>query len=119
LMSLIDTGSVLRSTGSQRFRLVAVVESTQGPLALAVDRVIGLRDIFTDEIAETLQSRSGDEDRPIKATTKDLVSLLDVDLLASSGETTLGQLTDTARTQSLEPDGVSQPLSAPAQQDKE
>ncbi|MCP4902070.1 MAG: chemotaxis protein CheW, partial [bacterium] len=47
LMSLIDTGSVLRSTGSQRFRLVAVVESTQGPLALAVDRVIGLRDIFT------------------------------------------------------------------------
>ena len=57
---------------------MVVVEDKRGAVGLLVDRVLGFREIYSDEIAENLGRTRSDSGRPVKAVTRDLVSVVDV-----------------------------------------
>jgi len=68
--------------GGPSGRSWVVVESGQRALALRIDSVVGLRDLFEGELAPDLGQ--GDGGGLVRAVTDDLVSLLDVERLLSS-----------------------------------
>ena len=84
LISVIDTGRLFQSTQKPGLRFVAVVETSQGAVALAVDQVLGLRHLYADDIAETVHLGDADREQMIRFTTTDLVSVLDVERLVVS-----------------------------------
>ncbi len=63
---------------------MAVLESSAGPLGLVVERVVEFREIHSEELAEDLGAAATDMSRPVLATTKDLIAILDVDRLLAS-----------------------------------
>ncbi|MGC4119892.1 MAG: hypothetical protein QM765_36010 [Myxococcales bacterium] len=60
---------------------LVVLADAELAAGLLVDAVLGFREVFSDEQAAGLGERNG---RPVLATTRDLVSILDVDALARS-----------------------------------
>ena len=63
-----------------------VIEGREGPLGLMVDRVLGFRGVFADEIAGDYVERSSSSARFVKALTTDLVAILDAERLLESEE---------------------------------
>lgn len=77
LLGVVDLASILGASG-ERPSVLVVVEGTGGPLGLAVQSVLGFRDVYEDELSDELGM---DPQRPIRAMTRDLVALLDVERL--------------------------------------
>jgi chemotaxis signal transduction protein len=84
LISVVDTGRLFHSTEQTGPRFVAVIETSRGPVALAVDQVVGLRHLYADDIAESVHLGDADREQMIRFTTNDLVSVLDVERLVSN-----------------------------------
>lgn len=83
ILSVVDLGEFHGQGKSGNGKLFAVVESTRGAVAFCIETVLGLRDVFEDEIAEDLSRDDGDQ-KLAHVVTKDLVKLIDVaGLLAS------------------------------------
>jgi purine-binding chemotaxis protein CheW len=77
LLGVVDLASIFGAAGEQPSVLV-VVEGAGGPLGLAVQSVLGFRDVYEDELSDEMGMDPG---RPIRAMTRDLVLLLDVERL--------------------------------------
>jgi chemotaxis signal transduction protein len=84
LISVIDTGRLFQSTEQPSLRFVAVVKTSRGPFALAIDQVNGLRHLYADDIAETVRLGDADREQMVRFTTTDLVSVLDVERLVAN-----------------------------------
>jgi len=77
IVGVVELASIL-GAGGERASAMAVVESAGGPLGLAVESVLGFRDIYEDELSAQMMA---DSQRPIQAMTKDLVAIVDVERL--------------------------------------
>ncbi|MDI1446059.1 chemotaxis protein CheW [Polyangium sp. 6x1] len=77
IVGVVDLASIL-GAGGERAGAMAVVEGAGGPLGLAVESVLGFRDIHEDELSAQMKA---DSHRPIQAMTKDLVAIIDVERL--------------------------------------
>lgn len=89
LMSVVDLAELhgRGKTGDSAY--FAILESSRGSVAVRIETVIGFRDVFEDEIAETLTTVQEDTGLT-HVVTKDFVSLLDVDQLLSSERLIVG-----------------------------
>lgn len=74
-------GQPLRRQGPK----LAVVEGSQGAIGLLIDEVIGFREVLDSEVSTTLSPNARTQ-RFTRAITKDLVSVLDVDLLLAGND---------------------------------
>lgn len=74
LMSVVDVGQWLDGSGSEARAFLAVLDSDDGPLALCVDRVVGVQSVYEDEVATDVAS--GDTHRIVDYVTEGLVSVL-------------------------------------------
>ncbi|MDC0742977.1 chemotaxis protein CheW [Polyangium mundeleinium] len=77
IVGVVDLASIL-GAGGERASAMAVVEGAGGPLGLAVESVLGFRDIHEDELSAQMKA---DSHRPIQAMTKDLIAIIDVERL--------------------------------------
>jgi chemotaxis signal transduction protein len=84
LISVIDSGRICHSTEQPSLRFVAVVDTSRGSVALAIDQVIGLRHLYADDIAATVHLGDADREQMVRFTTTDLVSVLDVERLVAN-----------------------------------
>ncbi|WP_437752410.1 chemotaxis protein CheW [Sorangium sp. So ce1389] len=83
LLGVVDLATVLGAT-VERASAMAIVAGAGGPLGLAVQSVIGFREVYEDELSAEL---GADPHRPFRAMTRDFVALLDVTRLpAAPGE---------------------------------
>jgi purine-binding chemotaxis protein CheW len=80
IVSVVDLAAWLHQGGAEDAAFIAVLDGPRGPVAFLIDEVLGLREVLAEELASGL---GGDDDRrgPIAATTRDLVSLLDLDAM--------------------------------------
>lgn len=74
LLGVVNLAVVL-GANADRFNAMAVVNGAGGPLGLAVESVLGFRDIAEDELTEPIRS---DAQSPICALTKDFITIIDV-----------------------------------------
>lgn len=89
LVSVLDVRALRnRGTGASA-PFFAVIEQGSRALALLADEVLGLEDVFEDELRDPLLTASARTDF-IRAVTKDLVQLLDVAALFSSPRILVG-----------------------------
>ncbi len=85
IVSVIDLASWFEVPVRSNASFTAVVEGTKGKLGLLVDGVRGFREIGVSDLAETFNDASVTS-RPIRATTKDLTTILDVEKLFLSSD---------------------------------
>lgn len=78
LLSVLDLQNWLNLLSPSRARYLAVVRSSGEFMAILVDTIIDVRDLSREDIADTIAT---DLSRGQRATTKDLVTLLDIDVL--------------------------------------
>jgi purine-binding chemotaxis protein CheW len=78
IVPVLDLHGWLKMAGRSSPRYLAIVRGTSGPMAILVDAVSDVRDIGDKDIAESL---TPDRARGLRAITKDLVTLLDVEAL--------------------------------------
>lgn len=92
LMSVLDLGRWFQVTGrGAEPTFLAVVEGSRGALGLLVESVEGFREVGEDEIAQKLTAAPRAVGRPIRATTRDLVTLLDIERLLESPQIIVGR----------------------------
>jgi purine-binding chemotaxis protein CheW len=87
IVSVVRLGALLDiegSTETRNTRFLAVVEGREGPLALLVDAVVEFRDVAAQDIVSREEHIAGERGRPVRALTRDLVTLLDVEALLAS-----------------------------------
>jgi chemotaxis signal transduction protein len=83
LVGVVDLALLLGVGNAHERAFLAMVAASEGPIGFLVDRVIGFREIDADDLSS---GTAVDSRRPVKAITKDLVTILDMDrLLASEG----------------------------------
>ena len=88
VFGVVDLGEWFGIAEGREERYLVVLGGFKVPLGLLVGSVLGFRDVRADEIASGL--RDGDCGvRPVSFTTRDLVSVLDLDALARSPDLTL------------------------------
>jgi chemotaxis signal transduction protein len=74
LLGVVDLASIVGMSG-ERAAMMAIVGGSGGPLGLAVQSVLGFRDIHVDELSKELGEGA---QRLFRAVTRDLVAVLDV-----------------------------------------
>jgi purine-binding chemotaxis protein CheW len=98
IVSVVDLAAWLEMGRTDDAELVVVLEGSRGPVALLVDTVMGLREVFEDELVSGLGA-AGEEGRPIVATTRDLVSVLDLDRVMANDALVAGGALERRRRQ--------------------
>ncbi len=96
LISVVDTARWFGIAAGSKATYLAVIDGPSGPLGLLVDAVLGFREIFEDEIATTFSRDETSRGRPIRAITKDLVALVDVERLLSDNQIVVDHSESTA-----------------------
>ncbi|MCP4660962.1 MAG: chemotaxis protein CheW [bacterium] len=91
LISALDLGRWFQVAGPAEPAFLAVVEGSRGALGLLVESVEGFREVEEEEIAQKLTAAPRAAGRPIRATTRDLVTLLDVERLLESPQIVMGR----------------------------
>jgi purine-binding chemotaxis protein CheW len=81
LISVVSLARFFKLESSGVSDFLAVVEGKLGAIGLLADTLLGFRDIYADEIAEKFGKNTADDERPIRAITKDLVSIIDLQRL--------------------------------------
>lgn len=74
IIGVVNLAGILGSN-DDNIGALAVVNGSGGPLGLAVEAVLGFRDIYDDELSEPIRA---DAQTPIQAITKDFVTIIDV-----------------------------------------
>ncbi len=90
IVTVVDLAMWFASTGRPNFAFTAIVEGLPGKIGLLVDRVDGFRKIGLSDLCETLDDTSIEFNRPIRATTKDLITILDIDRLFTCSDVRAG-----------------------------
>ena len=83
LMSVIHLAHWIEVETESKASFLAIIEGTEGPLGLAVEAVAEFRDIFAEEIAKSFDRSQVDSKMPFRATTKDLITILDLGRIAN------------------------------------
>lgn len=89
LLSVIDLAELHGRGKTGNSDYFALVESSRGAVAMRIESVLGFRDVFEDEIAETLTSVE-EATGLVHVVTKDFVSLVDVEPLLASERLLVG-----------------------------
>jgi purine-binding chemotaxis protein CheW len=84
LVSAVDLGIWLGVPKQSKETFLVVVEKEKQKLGLLIDQIQGFRDIGKSDIAENFSSTASSEGHPIRATTRDLIAILDVPKLFES-----------------------------------
>jgi purine-binding chemotaxis protein CheW len=90
LMTVIDLARWFRISTSSRCEFLAIVNGPPGLLGLQIETTEGFRTVYADEVVQTLQISESTTSRPFRATTRDLLTLLDITRLFSSQQIILG-----------------------------
>ncbi len=91
LISALDLGRWFQVTDPAEPTFLAVVEGSRGALGLLVEAVEGFREVAEEEIAQKLTAAPRTAARPIRGTTRDLVTLLDIERLLESPQIIVGR----------------------------
>ena len=92
VVSVVDLGRWFGIAGTRATPThLVLVEGAPGLLALGVEGGGALRDIHDDEVAPSLAEQQFSSDLPIRATTNDLLTVLDLQALFDSAEIYVGQ----------------------------
>jgi chemotaxis signal transduction protein len=79
VLGVVDL-AMLVAVGTIEPRFLAVIETSSGPMGLAVEAVIDFRDLFEDELAPGVLV-TGQGQRVLAAVTRDFVGVVDVERL--------------------------------------
>ncbi len=90
LMTVVDLARWFRVSTTSRSEFLAILSGPPGLLGLQVDTIVGFRTVYADEIVQTLQVSETTTGRPFRATTRDLLTLLDTARLFNSQQLILG-----------------------------
>jgi purine-binding chemotaxis protein CheW len=82
-MTAVDLGAFLSLRPVEAARFVVTVAEGPRAVALLIEGVVGLREVHGGDLVESIRQRDAPGERAIRSTTKDLVSILDVDGLLS------------------------------------
>jgi len=74
LIGVVNLAMVLGAS-AESLCAMAVVDGAGGPVGLAVESVLGFQDIYHDELSEPIRA---DAQSPIRAITKDFLTIIDV-----------------------------------------
>ncbi len=80
ILCAVDLATWLGIHQAGRPDFLAVVDGPQGAAGLLVDGVLGLREIYADDLADA-EDPTGARDTLVRATTRDMVSILDLGVL--------------------------------------
>ena len=95
LLAVVDLGRWLGGSVTQTAPLLAVVVGPMDRrLGLLVDEAIGFREIAVEEWVDTFLDSQGAARRPVLGTTRDLISVLDVERLFAGAELVVGGAND-------------------------
>jgi purine-binding chemotaxis protein CheW len=83
VLTVVDLGELHGQAKCGTGALLAVVQAARGPIAFRIETVLGLRDVFEDEVAENLSHTDAGRMLPVMFT-HDLVTLVDVARLLAS-----------------------------------
>lgn len=83
LLPVIDLARWLDAESRDARRFLAIVERRGEALGILADGLLGLREVFADEIAEQFEQTAPENALPLRSTTRDLVAVLDLDRLLS------------------------------------
>ncbi|MCK5688823.1 chemotaxis protein CheW [Myxococcota bacterium] len=83
VLSVVDMGLFL-DLGASKGDFWAILEGKEGVLGALFDGVEGFRDIASSDFAHNLETHGNASQSIIKATTTDLISILDIDAILSS-----------------------------------
>jgi chemotaxis signal transduction protein len=78
LMTVVDLPDLIGLGRSKDAGFIAVVFMDHRSIAVLVNSIIGLRDVYADDIAEGLEQTYGIDENVFHATTRDLVAILDL-----------------------------------------
>ena len=90
LMTVVDLARWFRISTSTRCEFLAILSGPPGLLGLQIETIVDFRTIYADEIVQTLQVSESTTSRPFRATTRDLLTLLDTTRLFNSQQLILG-----------------------------
>ena len=90
LMGVVDLARFLGLRTPCRGTYVAIVETPPGPLGILLDDIRGFRTVTREELAERLEETAGGPGWPAVGTTRDLVTILDLEWLARDGRLVAG-----------------------------
>ncbi len=90
LLATIDLARWLDPESRDPRRFMAIVERRGEALGILADSLLGLREIYADEIAERFEETASESGLPIRSTTRDLVVVLDLDRLLSDRRMLVG-----------------------------
>jgi chemotaxis signal transduction protein len=97
-VTVLDIGPWFDAKGAKDRPYVAVVEGRKGSLGVLVDAAVGIREISRDQVAVKLVSSRSSRNLAT-ATTKDLVTLIDVSRLFEDPEIIVDRRLDTISAQ--------------------
>lgn len=80
IISVLDLHAWLKMTGRTSPRYLALVRCAAGTMGILIDAIGEVRSVRAKDLAESLAT---DRTRGVRATTKDLTPLLDIDVLLS------------------------------------
>ncbi len=90
LMGVVDLARLLGMRTPCRGTYVAIVEAPPGPLGILLDDIRGFRTVTRQELAERLEDTTGGPAWPAAGTTRDLVTILDLERLARDARLVAG-----------------------------
>jgi len=90
LMTVVDLARWFRVSTSCRGEFLAILSGPPGLIGLLVETIVGFRTVYADEIVQTLQVSESTTGRPFRATTHDLLTLLDTTRLFNSQQLIFG-----------------------------
>ncbi|MBI5493811.1 MAG: chemotaxis protein CheW [Deltaproteobacteria bacterium] len=84
LVAVVDLASWFGMARSAERGCLVLVEGSAGALGLGVERVLGFRDVYADELPAAPPERV--DNRPIQAVTHDLMAILDLRALLNHAD---------------------------------
>lgn len=90
LISVVDLAHWFRIPSLEESDFLAILSGPPGMLGLRIGGVVDFREVFSDEIVQTIQGAELSAGRPIAATTRDLLTILDSDRLFNNRQIIIG-----------------------------
>lgn len=90
LVSVVDLGEMNGRGRTGLGALFAILDAPQGPVALRIENVVGIRDVYEDEIADALAHKAG-ADSFVYSVTRDFVGLVDAPALLGNERLVFGR----------------------------
>lgn len=90
LISVVDLARWFRIQSAEESDFLAILSGPPGLLGLRIESVVDFREVYSDEIVQTIQGAELSAGRPIAATTRDLLTILDAERLFNNRQIIIG-----------------------------